>query len=107
MMLMLSLRQLMIVVNYSILNKISVWVNEGCRIFQIPANIEVTDDDVEQTVLGEEDKVELDRRELDREEKEEYIEEETGEDKQMEEDSSHKQSSVVMKLTKICSAHQM
>ena len=41
----------------------------------------MTDDDVEQTVLGEEDKVELDRRELDREEKEEYIEGEMGEDK--------------------------
>ena len=78
MMLMLSLKQLMIVVNHSILNKISVWVNEGCRIFQIPANIEVIDDDVEQTVFGEEDKVELDRRELDREEKEEYIEGEMG-----------------------------
>jgi hypothetical protein len=41
----------------------------------------VIDDDVELTVLGEEDKVELDRRELDREEKEEYIEGEMGEDK--------------------------
>ena len=41
----------------------------------------MTDDDVELTVLGEEDKVELDRSELDREEKEEYIEGEMGEDK--------------------------
>ena len=82
----------------------------------IPGNIELEaveddDDDVEQTVLGEEDKVELEVRELDREEDEEYINEEIDDkdcsDEESEvldkddEDSSHRQSSVVVKLTQI------
>ena len=82
----------------------------------IPGNIELEaveddDDDVEQTVLGEEDKVELEVRELDREEDEEYINEEIDDkdcgDEESEvldkddADSSHRQSSVVVKLTQI------
>ena len=82
----------------------------------IPGNIELEaveddDDDVEQTVLGEEDKVELEVRELDRKEDEEYINEEIDDkdcsDEESEvldkddEDSSHRQSSVVVKLTQI------
>ena len=82
----------------------------------IPGNIEREaveddDDDVEQTVLGEEGKVELEIRELDRKEDEEYIDEEIDDkdfsDEESEvldkddEDSSHRQSSVVVKLTQI------
>ena len=62
-------------------------------------------------MLGEEDKVELEVRELDREEDEEYINEEIDDkdcsDEESEvldkddEDSSHRQSSVVVKLTQI------
>ena len=81
----------------------------------IPGNIELEaveddDDDVEQTVLGEEDKVELEVRELDREEDEEYINEEIDDKDCSDEesevldkddaDSSHRQSSVVVTLTK-------
>jgi hypothetical protein len=60
-------------------------------------------------VLGEEDKVELEVRELDREEDEEYINEEIDDKDCSDEesevldkddaDSSHRQSSVVVKLT--------
>ena len=68
---------------------------------------EVIEEDAEQTGLGEEldikleeDKLEM--RELVREEDSEYIDEEMGEDKQMDdEDSSHRQSSVVSTLTKV------
>ena len=100
-------RHLMILVNYQTLNKIINKVTQlNIMIFdiQIPCKIELEtsedDDDVEQTGLGEEEKVELDMRELEREE-EEYIEEEMAEDKQEDDDSSHRQSSVVTTLSKI------
>ena len=76
-------RHLIIVVNYLILNK-TVKVTQLKFDISIPdvIELEISEDidDVEQTRLGEEEKVELDMRELEREE-EEYIEEEMAEDK--------------------------
>ena len=57
------------------------------------------EDDVELTGLGEEEVVPLKMGELDTEEVEEYMDGEMEEEKM--DDSSHRQSSVVMTLTKL------